>query len=114
MPGRSRAYVAGSVPVTWAPILGPLPFGGEHEMIDEQLRAALEQIGQGGAAFVGVEAIVLVDLDPGQLLAAARQLVAAVGQVLLGLEQVEALGAPLFAGNNPMSRHRFPLLRWRW
>src|SRR5262249_60967077 len=83
-------------------------------MIDEQLRTALEQIGQGGAAFVGVEAIVLADLDPGQLLAAACQLVAAVGQVLLGLEQVEALGAPLFAGSNPMSRHRFPLLRWRW
>src|SRR5262245_9155547 len=85
--------------------------GSEHEMIDEQLRAALEQIGQGGAAFVGVETIFLVDLHPGQFLAAARQLVAAAGQVLLGLEQVEALCAPLFAGSNPVGRHRFPLLR---
>jgi hypothetical protein len=53
-----------------------------------------------------------VDLDPGQF-PAAGQLVTAVGQVVLGLEHGEALGSPLFAGSNPMSRHRFPLLRWR-
>ena len=39
--------------------------GAEHEMVDEQLRAALEQMREGGAAFLGVEAILLVDLYPG-------------------------------------------------
>jgi len=53
--------------------------GAEHEMVNEQLRAAPKQVGERGAAFVGVEAVLLVDLNPGQLPAPVRQLVAAVG-----------------------------------
>ena len=42
--------------------------GPEHEMVDEQLRAALEQVRQRGAPRVGLESIFLVDPNPWQLL----------------------------------------------
>jgi len=60
----------------------------EHEVIDEQLRASAEQIRKGRCALVGVEAVLLVDPHPGQLLALPRQLVAAPCQRLFGVEQL--------------------------
>src|SRR5690349_19853329 len=74
-------------------VLGP-----EHEVVDEQLRAAAEQVGERRRAVRRLELIVLVDGDPGQLLAAPGDLVAAARQLLLGLEQVEPRGQPLLAG----------------
>jgi hypothetical protein len=62
----------------------------EHEVIDEQLRASSEEIGERRCAFVGLEAVFLVDSNPGQLLPLPRQFVAASRQRLLGLEQLES------------------------
>src|SRR3954462_9631563 len=64
--------------------------GSEHEVVDEELRAPTEEVGQRRGAGFGLEAIVLLDGDPGQLLALAGHIVAAAGQLLLGLEQLEA------------------------
>jgi hypothetical protein len=58
----------------------------EHEVIDEELRASSEEIGEGGRALVSLEAVLLVDLHPRQLLPLPGQLVAATGQLLLGVE----------------------------
>src|SRR5450755_3590385 len=64
----------------------------EHEVIDEQLRASGEEIREGRCAGVGVEAVFLVDSNPGQLLALPRQFVATSRQRLFGVEQLQPGG----------------------
>jgi hypothetical protein len=59
-------------------------------MIDQELRAPLEEVGERGLPDVGVEAIGLVDANPGQRLALAGDLVASVRELLLGDEQLAA------------------------
>src|SRR5205823_9274288 len=63
-------------------VLGP-----KHEMIDKNLRASSEEISQRRFSFVGLEAVLLVDPHPGQLLPFSRQLIAPPSKILLGLEQ---------------------------
>src|SRR2546421_8503507 len=70
--------------------------GSEHEVIDEELRASSEEVSEGRRAFVGLEVVLLVDSNPGQLLAPLRQFVAPPSQGLLGLEQLQPGGKPLF------------------
>src|SRR5262249_33554304 len=82
----------------------------EHEMVDEELRAAAEEIRQRGVAFVGLEPILLVDPNPWQFLTPLRQPVAASRQLLLRLEQVDTRSEPLLAGPGPVLRHRSGLL----
>ena len=65
-------------------------------MVDEELRATSEEIGEGRLALIGLEAILLVDSNPGQLLPLLRQLIAAPRQFLLGLEQLQPSCKPLF------------------
>ena len=43
-----------------------LPAGTQHEMVDDQLAAAAEQIGQAFLARRSIENLRLFDLDPGQ------------------------------------------------
>jgi hypothetical protein len=50
--------------------------GPEHEVVDEQLRASAEEVGQRRAALVRVEGVLLVQPDPRQLLPLERELVA--------------------------------------
>src|SRR5437016_7051876 len=71
-------------------------FRPEHEMIDEELRASSEKIRERRISLVGLEAIILGDANPRQLLPSPRQLVAAARQFLLGLEQFQPGGKPLF------------------
>src|SRR5438445_466012 len=59
--------------------------GPEHEVVDEELRAPSEEIGEGCRALVGLEAVLLVNANPGQLLPHPRELVATPRQRLLGL-----------------------------
>src|SRR4029450_8800290 len=65
-----------------------------------------EHLGHGRGAVVAVEAVGLVDLDPGQLAALAGQLVAESGVFLLVLEQLCAGGLPLLAAGNLVGSHR--------
>ena len=46
--------------------------GAEHEVVNEELRAPLEEVCQRGAPLVGLELVLLVDPDPRQLLAPPR------------------------------------------
>ncbi len=79
--------------------------GAEHEMIDEELRAPLEEVAQRGLALVGFEPVRLVDPYPRQFPAPPRQLVASPRQVLFGLEQVEPRCQPFFPCSDCMCRH---------
>ena len=75
-------------------------------MIDQELRAPLEQFLQRGAAFVGLEPVRLVDPDPRQRLALPRQFVAAPGKLLFRLEQLAPRGQPVFTGCGWVVGHR--------
>src|SRR5207302_3257863 len=81
--------------------------GAEHEVVNEELRASSEEISEGRFSFVGLEAVLLVDPNPRQLLPSPGQLVAAPGQFLLGLEQLQPCRKPLFACPGLMISHRF-------
>jgi hypothetical protein len=59
-------------------------------VVDEQLRAAVEQVRQGLETLIGVEAIILPHLHPRQLAPHAHQLIAAAGVLFLELEQLLA------------------------
>src|SRR5205807_3136408 len=84
--------------------------GPEHEVVDEELRAPLEEVCQRGAPVVGLECVLLVDPDPRQLLPSPRQLVAAPRQLLLRLKQLEPRCEPLFTCPGHMLRHGCPPL----
>ena len=80
----------------------------EHEVVDEQLGAAVEEIGEGLRAVLGLEPVVLLDRDPGQLAPLPGQLVAAAGELLLLLQQLVALRLPLLLRADPVLRHQVP------
>src|SRR5207247_6090825 len=85
--------------------------GPEHEVVDEELRAPSKEVWQRGAAFVGLECVLLVDPDPRQLLPSPRQLVAAPRQLLLRLKQLAPRRKPLFTCPGLVLGHRSsPLL----
>src|SRR5918996_311913 len=82
----------------------------EHEVVDEELRAPSEEVRQQGAAFISLKSVLLVDLNPRQLLTSPRQLVATPRELLLRLKQLEPRCQPLFTCPGPVLRHRCCLL----
>ena len=48
----------------------------EHEVVDEELGATFEELRERPRALVGLEPVLLLDGDPGQLATLARELVA--------------------------------------
>jgi len=54
----------------------------EHEVVDEQLRAPAEEVGQRLRPVVGLEAVVLVDGHPRQRLPLASELIAPARELL--------------------------------
>jgi hypothetical protein len=80
-------------------------------VIDEQLRASSEEIGEGRCTLVCLEAVLLVDANPGQFPPPPRQFVAAPRQRLLFLQQLQPGRKPLFTCSGLMIGHGFsPLL----
>src|SRR5919106_6620469 len=86
----------------------------EHEVIDEELGATVEKLGQGTGAVVGVEAVLLVDRDPRKLAALSRELVAHSGVLLLPLQELVASRLPFLAGADPVIRHWRLLVHCSW
>jgi hypothetical protein len=66
------------------------PLGAEHEVVDDELRASGEQLGQRPFAVLGIEDVLLVDGHPGEFPAAPGQLVTLAAVRLLCLEQCQA------------------------
>src|SRR6266850_3109241 len=85
--------------------------GPEHEMVDEELRAPLEQALERCAPVVGLKAILLADPNPWQALPPLRQLIAAPRELLLRLEQIEPRFEPFVACPCRMRGHCPLLLR---
>jgi hypothetical protein len=77
----------------------------EHEVVDEQLGAAVEELGQGLPPAVRLEDVLLLDRHPGQLLARAGELVALPHVVLLALEELAAGGKPFLSRPHFVLRH---------
>ena len=77
----------------------------EHEVVDEQLTAAVKELRERPRAVVGVEAVLLLDADPRQLASLARQLVAQSRVLLLAGEQLLARGRPLVSRSDPVAGH---------
>src|SRR5207247_521353 len=81
-----------------------------HEVVHQELRAPLEQVCQRRAPLGGLEAIVLLDPDPGELLPPPGQLVAPTRQLFLGGEQLAPGRKPLLARSCLVVRHLSSLL----
>src|SRR5581483_9559286 len=77
----------------------------QHEVLDQELPAAVEQIAERLPAVRPVEGVLFVDTNPGQLPAQLRDLVAAPRQVLLGGEQIAPRFEPGIACYGWMYRH---------
>src|SRR5437868_10082665 len=77
-----------------------LPVGAEHEVVDDELAAAVEQVGEARLAARAGELVVLGDLDPGQVAARGGEPLALVGELLLAGEQLLAGLEPLGARND--------------
>src|SRR5439155_26095067 len=79
--------------------------GAEHDVVGEQLGAAVEELGEGLLAVLGVELVLLLDRDPGEIETLSLDLL--VSLRLLGLELGELVPGhlPLLAGSNLAFRH---------
>src|SRR5260370_35025043 len=77
-----------------------LPSGSEHEMFDEQLATAVEEIGQRLRTVRALEDVVLFDANPGQIAPPGVDLVPQPGEFFLLLQEFRAGNEPLVAGNN--------------
>jgi hypothetical protein len=84
--GQERAGFAALVPVRV-----------EHEVVDQQLTTALEQVGQAGLAVRAAEDVFLVNLDHRQLAPLGVQRVSLTGEFLLLRQQIPAGGQPLIS-----------------
>ena len=78
----------------------------EHEVVDEQLRASVEELGQGLRSGLGFEAVVLLDRHPGQFPAPTSDLIALAHVLLLALEQFLARLKPLLFRSDRVPGHR--------
>jgi hypothetical protein len=79
--------------------------GAKHEVVDEQLAAAVEQLIERLLAVVRVEAVFLLHTYPGQLASLPRQLVPKPRVLLLASEQLVAGGRPLLAAYDAVISH---------
>src|ERR1041385_1946744 len=80
----------------------------EHEVVDQQLGATVEELAARLLAVVGVEAVFLLDRHPRQLASLPRELVAEARVLLLADEQLLAGGSPLLARSDRVVGHRLP------
>jgi len=78
----------------------------EHEVIDEQLRAAVKKLRERRHSVARLEAVFLLDRDPWQFPPAASELVASAPVLLLGSEQLLAGGQPLVSRPHRVVGHR--------
>src|ERR1043166_7739318 len=83
--------------------------GSEHEVVNQELRTTAEEVNEGRLSFIGLKAILLLDSNPGKLLAPPRQLVTTSRKFLLRLEEIESGGEPLFTCSGFMLAHCFYL-----
>jgi predicted dithiol-disulfide oxidoreductase (DUF899 family) len=79
--------------------------GAEHEVVDEKLRAPVEEVGQRLRPVVGLEAVVLLHCNPWQRLPFPGEVVAPAGELLLLCQERGPGGQPLLARPDLVLRH---------
>ena len=77
----------------------------EHEVVDHQLRAAVEQLRQRSSPVCGLEHVLLLDRHPGKVPTLPGKLIPESCELLLALEQLRARREPLLACADAMTRH---------
>ncbi len=82
----------------------------EHEVVDEELGATVEELRQAPRALVGLEPVVLLDPHPWQLPPLLRELITEPGVFLLASQQLFAGRLPFLAAPDLVIRHRGCLL----
>jgi len=87
----SAVEVIGEIRAAWAALL---PFRTKHEVVDDQLAATVEQIGQRFLASGPFEQIGLVYFDPRQFATLPAQFVAGVSESLFSFQERFARGEP--------------------
>src|SRR5205823_1418053 len=77
----------------------------EHEVVDEQLRVPVEEVGQRLRPVIGLEAVALPDADPRQRLPLPSELVAATCELFLLCQERCPGREPLLARPDVVLRH---------
>jgi hypothetical protein len=75
-----------------------VPFGREHEVVDDELATPLEQIDEARLAIRTVEKVLLVDLHHRQPAALGVQRVSLLGEFLFLGQKLLASSKPFFSG----------------
>ena len=83
--------------------------GAEHDVVGEQLRAAVEELGERLLAVLGVELVLLLDLDPGELEALCLDLFVLLRLLGLELGELIACRLPFLAGSSLVLGHLISL-----
>src|SRR6185295_7025518 len=79
--------------------------GPHHEMLDEELATAVEQLGQSHLSVAPVEDVFLLDPDPGQGSAVGAQLIPQSRQLLFLCEQLLSRLEPLVSRHDSVRLH---------
>src|SRR5687768_3071076 len=77
----------------------------EHEVVDEQLRAPVEELRQRPRPILGLEAVLLLEPHPGQPSPLTSQFIVLTGELLLAPAEILASGKPLLARPDFVVRH---------
>jgi len=99
--------VVGQERAAWAALLPPRT---EHEVIDDQLAAPVEQVGEGLLPVRPLEDVALLDPHPGQLAALGAQPIAQPGEFLLLAQELLARSEPVLARHKTVLHRVTPLL----
>src|SRR5436305_9021091 len=86
-------------------VIGPV-----HDVVGEQLRATVEELGERLLPVLGVELVLLLHRNPGKLSPLLGQLLAELGMLGLELRKLAASCLPFLAGSNRVLGHREPPL----
>src|SRR6516164_269536 len=84
------------------------PIRPKHEVVDDQLASASEQVAEGRFAFGSIEHVVLLDLDPGEGPPLRTQLIASPGERLLFGKMRLPCRDPFVLGYDLVLHHRAP------
>ena len=89
-----RQRTVGVVHIEGAAGAALLPIGAEHEMVDDELALAVEEIGEANFAVRAIEYVILFDFYPGKLAPFGADCVLQVREFFFFLQKLFASGKP--------------------
>src|SRR4051812_49629316 len=84
--------------------------GAEHDVVGEQLRAPVEELYETLLAVLGVELVLLLDRDPGEIATLPRDLVVSLRLLRLELGELLTGRLPFLTGSDLVLGHLSSLL----